>query len=725
MNIKPITPLPGERVVALSPEDATAAATDWLRRPNPFPGRALTDFTLQDSQRWQAGHIAVRGQAFTPGIAHGLETSHLVEVTGEASSRARLFIEAGQGLSVSGEDVVLTRRMECLLRDLPVVVRPAWLEVPLASEDVVTDTPSSGVLANRIVANSESRSLTLAEVTALAGDRMPDVGVLVLQPVTVDVSDFDPNDPCDRCPTSESDNLAAFEDWRIGDGVRLLWYPWPVEWRSLPTTTLRQRNAIAHLVFDAEAALAHSEVLPWEEWGVPIALMGLDTSGVEPQVRYIDRATVARHGGRAREARLMLTLSSDGNAALAASSRLPALWQARIEQFAEQITGMGDPPPDPTTMADPFLKLPPCGLLPKSALDLANLRSEFFSPLYALDVVPVPIEQLDLVMREAAPLSPLDLALPERVRLMVPISQASWEPRLLHQETIDPEFQRTLKRFLLTRSRLLGARQGLRSRESLLARSLDGQPHAVVPYSDDPMAVEPEELSPWGPPPDGGGHRSKLAAGVHVHAFSRAETPFVLQRGESLFIWIFLDPDSPPRTLMLQWHIANGHWVRAYWGEDLIEDNALIREEGEVTVAPSHHMGDLPETGCWVRLDLDAADIGVVMAKLDGMAFTLYDGRAAYGVTGAIRVSVVPVLRLPVREWFSNLLPAGADVLGDEPSGVPESERLVGTVHRYTGGCSRPASSTTGRQWGSRRAGPTRNTPARFHQRGPVSSCGR
>ena len=30
-------PLAGERVVALSPENADAAATDWLRRPNPWP----------------------------------------------------------------------------------------------------------------------------------------------------------------------------------------------------------------------------------------------------------------------------------------------------------------------------------------------------------------------------------------------------------------------------------------------------------------------------------------------------------------------------------------------------------------------------------------------------------------------------------------------------------------------------------------------------------------
>lgn len=652
MSINQIThPLPGERVVALSPEDATAAATDWPRRPNLFPGRALTDLTLQGRQRWQAGHIAVRGQAFTPGIAHGLETSHQVEDTSSSASRVRLFIEAGQGLAVSGEDVVLDRRMECLLADLPVIAPPAWFvvesggETPTDSDSTTLEEipPASGTLHPRAIGGR------LEDVLATAGSRMPNAGVLLLQPVTVDVSDFDPNDPCDRCPTTDEDNLAAFEDWRIGDGVRLLWYPWPEEWQPMPTTQLRQRNALAHLIFAAEAELSLGEALPWEEWGVPVALAGLDSGGT--MLSYIDRAAVARQGGRAREARLML--SAGGSTALAASSRLPALWQARIEQFAEQIAGMGEPPPDPTVMADPFLKLPPCGLLPKSALDLADFRSDFFPPLYTLDAVPVPIEQLDLALREAAPMAPLDLAVPERVRLMVPVSQASWEPRLLHQEVIDPEFQQTLNRFLLTRSRLLGARQGLRAKEALLAHALDGQMHEVVPYADDPLAVEPESLSPWGPPPAGGGHRASLASGIHQHLFVGADTPFVLQSGESLFVWVHLDPDNPPRTLMLQWHLADGDWEhRVYWGEDLIPWG--------IAGGPAHlRMGDLPEAGAWLRLTVPAASVGLAGAKLDGMSFALYDGRAAYGMAGAVSGSTW-------RKWFCNLLPDGVGVQGDE-----------------------------------------------------------
>ena len=105
-----------------------------------------------------------------------------------------------------------------------------------------------------------------------------------------------------------------------------------------------------------------------------------------------------------------------------------------------------------------------------------------------------------------------------------------------------------LYRTLLTRSRLLGARQGLRAKKALLAHALDGQTHAVIPYRDDPLAVEPESLLPWGPPPDGGGHRSKLAPGLHQHSFDGTTRPFPLQSNESILglrVWVYLDPDHP------------------------------------------------------------------------------------------------------------------------------------------------------------------------------------
>jgi hypothetical protein len=667
--------LPGERVLGLSPEDATAAATDWLRRPNLFPGRALTAPTLENRQHWQAGRIAQRGQAFTPGVVTGLEVAHRAEPDGSDIPPVRVMVEPGQGLAVSGEDVFLVRRLEFMLSELPVVAPQDWFiaqqpeevepdPLPPAEDDL--DTPTN-VLQPRIIGGR------LADVIGTAGERMSQVGVLVLQPVTVDVASLDPNDPCDRCAFGEEENLSAFEDWRIGDGVRVLWYPWPEEWRTLPFTQLRRRNAVAHTIFTAEATLAHGECLPWEQYGVPIALVGITDT---VQITYIDRAAVVRQGGRAREARLQL-LYGGSVAALTASSRLPALWQARIEQFAEQLAeqfaaNSGATETDPQSLADPFLHLPPCGLLPTAALRLKDFQSDFFPPLFTLDAVPVPLEQLDLAIREAAPMAPLDIGVPERVRLLVPVSQASWEPRLLHRDVIDPEFQQTLNRFLLDRARGLGARQGMRSKAALLAHAVDGELHEVLPFDQDPLALELEALEPWGPPPDSGGHRSSLLAGLHRHAFEGTSNKLIPAAGEALFAWVYLDPEHPPRTLMLEWHTAKTGWEqRVYLGENLIE---LGTDESTSRL----RIGTLPTAGAWIRISIGADKLGLVGQEIDGMAFTLYDGRAAFGQTGAIGKEVQ-------RNWFSNFIPPEAKLQGNESWDLLTHNDLWGPFERDGG----------------------------------------
>ncbi len=641
MSIRTIQrPLPGERVVALSPETATEAAQDWLRRPNLFPGRALTAAALQQRQQWEAGHIAERGQDWIAGVVDGLQV--VASATGDSGdggfSGTRLTISNGSGLAVSGEDVTLNQHMDCLLADVPVVAPPGFF----IDGSGVGDTISDGSVRPRAIGSS------LGSLVAQAQATLPAVGVLVLQPAMVDVSDFDPMDPCDNCSCDEgtTDDTTAYNDWRIGDAVRLLWYVWPCEWNAIASFAPSVlRNAIAWDIFKAEAALPSDTALPWEEWGVPVALVALDST---QQVAWIDRASVVRQGGAARDARLQYV-----NGVLAANSRLPSLWQAQIEQFAEQVAAAGSTEIDPAVLAEAFGSyLPPVGLLPSNAYDPVQFRSNFFPSSFDIDAAPVPVEQLDVAIRESAALAPLNLSAEERVRVLVPVPLQSWEPRLLITEVIDPEFQQTLDSFLLNRSRALGTRQGLRVRQSVLTRAVTGTLPDVPAWNDDADAVEAETLTPWGPPPDGGGHRSALRAGVHQHFFQLA-TETMTVTADRLFVWVCLHPDSPPQTLMLQWHSAGSWEHRAYWGANLINWGT----DGSTSRA---YMGALPTAGEWVRLEVPTASVNLANAVVDGMAFSQYDGQVAYGVTGMGAAGSAE------RKWFCNVLPAGAQIAGDE-----------------------------------------------------------
>ncbi len=251
MSITPIDrPLPGEHIIGLAPEDAADASRWWLRRPHLFAGRSLTGPTLSARQDWAARHIALRGQAFTPGVVHGLEAALFNNAGGLAGSRLALM--QGQGLSVDGEDVRVLQALELALADLPVV---ADLSVFVGMGAAGGE---GGSLAEKLVGPS------LGAVVAAAAEALPRVGILLLQPVAADrIGEFDPTDPCSLEGCGKG-NVIAFEDWRIGDAARLLWYAWPEEFVNLPAMPPgapgRWRNDLAWRIFGAERLLGARRV---------------------------------------------------------------------------------------------------------------------------------------------------------------------------------------------------------------------------------------------------------------------------------------------------------------------------------------------------------------------------------------------------------------------------------------------------------------------------------
>lgn len=121
-------------------------------------------------------------------------------------------------------------------------------------------------------------------------------------------------------------------------------------------------------------------------------------------------------------------------------------------------------------------------------------------------------------------------------------------------------------------------------------------------------------------------HQSNVGAGNHQHFFHSATAKLNIRAGDKLFTYVFLEPNIIPSQIMLQWH--SDSWEhRAYWGMSRIGWGV----EGTTS---RRRMGDLPPVGMWVRLEVTAEQVGLVGHSLDGMAFTLFGGRATWDRAG-------------------------------------------------------------------------------------------
>ncbi len=114
---------------------------------------------------------------------------------------------------------------------------------------------------------------------------------------------------------------------------------------------------------------------------------------------------------------------------------------------------------------------------------------------------------------------------------------------------------------------------------------------------------------------------------MHQHYFYGTTTTLTVNTGDTLFAYVYLDPANPPTEVMLQWHTGSSWGHRAYWGANKISwgTNGTVSRQ---------YVGALPPTGQWVRLSVPASAVGLEGVSIDGMAFTLYDGRATWDYSG-------------------------------------------------------------------------------------------
>ena len=397
----------GEDLIGIEPQLLEQVDPGWLRRLALFNGRTLTADALQHEQAYRAGRLAILGQCVTQGVVKGLELS--ADLT---TADPILQVMPGYGISASGEDVALPRALQSKLSALQVI-----------------DPQTGDAIGSFADYSKNAGNTTFA-------------GVLLLQPITANVTgaglDTGPqplivsgnlNASCDQDPDEY-----AFEDSQIADGVRLVMVAWPADAAlSLPAVSpaATWRNRLVYKVFHAELALAADDRLAWDMLGVPIALVGFDSTW---KVQFVDRSAVVRSGGLPRARYLSVPQAKDASVLLAVP---PAIAQARVLQLSEQLGAS----PGLINVLQSFAFLPPCGVLPAAAIDFANQVALWFPPTWSPTLRPVYEEELESALLAGMTAAPLDVTQNETIDVLVPLPDAVYDPNVLIQDTVAPAFQ--------------------------------------------------------------------------------------------------------------------------------------------------------------------------------------------------------------------------------------------------------------------------------------------
>lgn len=131
--------------------------------------------------------------------------------------------------------------------------------------------------------------------------------------------------------------------------------------------------------------------------------------------------------------------------------------------------------------------------------------------------------------------------------------------------------------------------------------------------------------------------RRQQADGLVQHYIDNVTTTVAIVPEQRFFAWVYLDPQTPPQSIMLQFN--DGDWNhRAVWGND-----SITYGRRKDNWAGYHRVGPLPKVGGWTRLEVDPADLGLsAKTPVDGIAFTQFGGLVYWDDTGWTTSDGVP-----------------------------------------------------------------------------------
>ncbi|MFM8190494.1 MAG: DUF1549 domain-containing protein, partial [Pirellula sp.] len=148
-------------------------------------------------------------------------------------------------------------------------------------------------------------------------------------------------------------------------------------------------------------------------------------------------------------------------------------------------------------------------------------------------------------------------------------------------------------------------------------------------------------------------------AGLSQDVWDQSKIPLSVPVQATLFAHVYIDPANPPKSVMLQYH-RNGWQHRAVWGDyDVIP-------WGNPNTPERVHMGPLPKTGEWVKLEVAADKVGLNAGdNLTGFATTQFGGTVYWDKIGIVGVSD------PANDPQRSLLAWWKNAKGKDTPGLP------------------------------------------------------
>lgn len=579
-----------EHVIGIDPPMRPSLPNVWRRRIHAFAGRSISDKALTAEQSLRSGMQRLYGLSLAPGAVQGLALSADPSAIGAAPGEATISLESGFGLARTGEDVSVGRTVRLPIGRLPVIARVGGGGGGASPETAAAEGVS---LAGRLrpeAPRTMGESLAGRILAGTAGD-LPRAAVIVAQPVVAELV----GTPLGDCRPDPRED--PYIDLQRIDGMRLALYCWPDEMvaldggadYSLPPSGPAWRNRLAHAVFAAEALFPPDQGHPWEAWGVPLALAGFADDW---SLLFVDRHAVVRAGGTPRS---RFRAGMNGGDA--------RLWQARLDQFTAQLGEMSQL--DAVTLQAAFERLPPIGLLPSAMFDPFLRKQHFFPGGSEMTAVPVAYSNLDLALAEAAGLTAMDRGDPDGVELLVPVPDEFYEPRLLQTETADSRFGTAISQLRDARTEALIRRQMARRRHDRLIETVSGE---VQGWPDADLPLEENSPSPHLQVPVEVTRTRRFAenSAKRSHELLRAHATLTVANGDRIWFWVKIHDRSRMTGLSLRAGHERGSegspkfMQGVYWGAP---DVLPIAADGGL---PARRVGDLPETGGWVRLEVPA-----------------------------------------------------------------------------------------------------------------------